>query len=332
MAKKLGKLVAKTGQEAGQLVDVAQDVQRRRRVALALVQGRTAVAAPVRREQRAAGGGLHRAEDARGARATRRRTAALKALRTQLAVVKGLIAKTKEGEDDEHLQKKIEDALNLMADNLVLLLSDTEWGTQDNPAPLDYEKRRSASYPTFYLGQGAADGAHAGPDEGQLSASRRTRRPSGGICRSDPRSRPATRTTLGLVGRESGGCGLEVRVRRQGRARQPGRQVQGPVHQVRHAARATTAGTSTTSSSCRLAERTSSGTSGRCRSGENRSSGSIIKHATTKKPGNKDISVQDAHQKRKKEPKGALALAAHHDDAPAVTARGVFAPSRANYA
>jgi hypothetical protein len=45
--------------------------------------------------------------------------------------------------------------MNQMGGYLVMLLSDTEWGTSDNPTPFDYPKRQSAAYPTFYLATGS---------------------------------------------------------------------------------------------------------------------------------------------------------------------------------
>ncbi len=57
--------------------------------------------------------------------------------------------------DDEKIQKQIEGLMNKMGAHLVLLLSDTEWGTELNPTPFDYPKRRAEAYPTFYLASGA---------------------------------------------------------------------------------------------------------------------------------------------------------------------------------
>ncbi|MEO8601072.1 MAG: DUF4157 domain-containing protein [bacterium] len=55
------------------------------------------------------------------------------------------------GREDEAAQKAVEDALNRLAPLIVALLGTDEWGTEPNPAPLEYEKRRAEAYPTFYL-------------------------------------------------------------------------------------------------------------------------------------------------------------------------------------
>ena len=76
------------------------------------------------------------------------------AIRKQLQSVKKLIASGKPGTEDEKLQKEIEDQMNALGPMLASLLSEGSIGTEANPAPLDYEKRRSASYPVFYLATG----------------------------------------------------------------------------------------------------------------------------------------------------------------------------------
>jgi len=43
-------------------------------------------------------------------------------------------------------------AFNAIGQLLVVLLSETDWGTQENPAPLEYTKRRAAAYKTLYIG------------------------------------------------------------------------------------------------------------------------------------------------------------------------------------
>jgi Domain of unknown function (DUF4157) len=84
--------------------------------------------------------------------------AAIKAVRALLKEVNDLTktaASKEKAKEDEKLQKKIEELMNQMGPHLVLLLSGEEWGTEKNPAPFDYPKRRADAYPTFYLATGA---------------------------------------------------------------------------------------------------------------------------------------------------------------------------------
>ncbi|HSV18614.1 MAG TPA: DUF4157 domain-containing protein [Casimicrobiaceae bacterium] len=78
-------------------------------------------------------------------------------VRRLLKAVKDLTptaAAQEQKKDDETLQKQIEALMNQMGAHLVKLLSSTEWGTEANPAPFDYQKRRAEAYPTFYLASG----------------------------------------------------------------------------------------------------------------------------------------------------------------------------------
>jgi hypothetical protein len=77
-------------------------------------------------------------------------------IKKQLAGIKSLIKQSKPGEQDEKLQKQIEDAMNELGKDLAGLLTGKGWGSEANPAPLNYEKRRSASYPIFYLSIGTS--------------------------------------------------------------------------------------------------------------------------------------------------------------------------------
>ena len=43
-------------------------------------------------------------------------------------------------------------AMNAIGAEIVKLLSDSEWGTKDNPSPLRYTKRRAGAYPVLYFG------------------------------------------------------------------------------------------------------------------------------------------------------------------------------------
>jgi hypothetical protein len=92
--------------------------------------------------------------DAKNAEAGKEQKQTISAIRKQLQSVKKLIAAGRPGTEDEKLQKRIEDEMNALGPMLVSLLSEGSIGTEVNPAPLDYEKRRSASYPVFYLATG----------------------------------------------------------------------------------------------------------------------------------------------------------------------------------
>ncbi|MBN9692746.1 MAG: hypothetical protein J0M24_21060 [Verrucomicrobia bacterium] len=60
--------------------------------------------------------------------------------------------------EDQHekAQKEISDAMNAMGPFLIELLSSTDWGSDENPLPLDYTKRRAGSYPVLYFGPKSA--------------------------------------------------------------------------------------------------------------------------------------------------------------------------------
>lgn len=81
---------------------------------------------------------------------------AIKAVRALIGELNEL-TKTAAGKekDDEKIQKQIEGLMNKMGTHLILLLSDTDWGTEPNPTPFEYPKRRAEAYPTFYLATGA---------------------------------------------------------------------------------------------------------------------------------------------------------------------------------
>jgi hypothetical protein len=228
----------------------------------------------------------------------KKKTAALNELRTQLQDVKVLIAKSKPGQDDEQLQKDIEKALNVMAPNLILLLSDTDWGTQANPAPLDYEKRRAAAYPTFYLGQGAAQTF----TQQQMKDNYMKAPYKNSIKRYLPlqsEQTPGGEKTLGLVGSSQVDVGSKFEYQDKGiRGSEVenfkkivikyGMQPSNYDWDVDHVIELQIGGKDVFANLWPLPK------------GENRSSGSIIKHAETKEPGDKKITVQDAHDKKKK--------------------------------
>ncbi|HEX7153690.1 MAG TPA: hypothetical protein VF618_19540 [Thermoanaerobaculia bacterium] len=97
------------------------------------------------------------------------KAAAIKAVRALIKRVNGLTktaASKEKAKEDETLQKEIEELMNEMGAHLVLLLSDKEWGTEPNPAPFDYPKRRAEAYPTFYL----ATGTSMSLDQAQMAA------------------------------------------------------------------------------------------------------------------------------------------------------------------
>lgn len=76
---------------------------------------------------------------------------AITATRALLKEAEKLLAQSKGDETDDLLQKDIEKKMNEMAPYLMLLLSNEEWGTEANPAPLDYQKRQATAYPVFFL-------------------------------------------------------------------------------------------------------------------------------------------------------------------------------------
>ena len=52
----------------------------------------------------------------------------------------------------EDAQKGISAAMNAMRPHLIALLSESDWGSEANPLPLEYTKRRAGSYPLLYIG------------------------------------------------------------------------------------------------------------------------------------------------------------------------------------
>lgn len=218
-------------------------------------------------------------------------------LKTQLAAVQVLIAKSTPGQDDERLQKDIEDALNLMAPNLILLLSTTDWGTSDNPAPLDYEKRRAASYPTFYLGTGAA--STFTQQEMKDNFDKPVHKKS--IRRYLPLGTEKTfgdEESLGLVGSSQLDVGAKFEYDDRGVRGNKVDKFKDLVIKygmrpsvynwdVDHVIELQIGGKDDFKNLWPLPK------------GENRSSGSIIKNATTNIPGQPNLSVQAAHQLRK---------------------------------
>ena len=52
----------------------------------------------------------------------------------------------------EEAQVKISAAMNSMTPHLMVLLSEGDWGTPENPLPLEYTKRRAGSYPVLFFG------------------------------------------------------------------------------------------------------------------------------------------------------------------------------------
>jgi hypothetical protein len=52
----------------------------------------------------------------------------------------------------DQAQKQIEAAMNEIGPYLVALLSSTETGTDANPVPIEYTKRRAGTYPSIYIG------------------------------------------------------------------------------------------------------------------------------------------------------------------------------------
>jgi hypothetical protein len=229
-----------------------------------------------------------------------KKTNALNALRDQLKVVQDLIANSKPEQEDEKEQKKIIEALNLMAPHLILLLSDTDWGTAENPAPLNYEKRRAAFYPTFYLGQGTAGTMtqkEMKDNYGKPQYAKTIRRYL--PLASD--TTPGGERTLGLTGSSQVDVGTKFEYKEQGdRGSQVdkfkevcikyGMRPSENGWDVDHVIELQIGGKDEFANLWPLPK------------GENRSSGSIIKHAATRVPGDGETKVQDAF-KKKQDPK-----------------------------
>jgi len=57
----------------------------------------------------------------------------------------------------EKAQQEISAAMNSMGPFLIQLLSNTDWGSDENPLPLEYTKRRAGSYPVLYFGPKSAE-------------------------------------------------------------------------------------------------------------------------------------------------------------------------------
>jgi Domain of unknown function (DUF4157) len=137
-------------------------------------------------------------------------------VRNQLKSVKKLIASSKPGTENEALQKKIETEMNALGAKIAPLLSGGSLGSKSNPAPVNYEKRRSASYPVFYLATGSMKGLAQNtlkdrfPGDGQKNK----------IWRYLPNGKqgtPGGEETLGLDASSQVEVGLTVRFEEKGR-------------------------------------------------------------------------------------------------------------------
>jgi len=93
-------------------------------------------------------------EKAASAKGDTAKEAAIGEVNRLIKEVDKITPKSKDKEDDPDLQKKIEGLMNQIGQQLVLLLSEDEWGTEKNPSPFDYPKRQAGAYPTFYLATG----------------------------------------------------------------------------------------------------------------------------------------------------------------------------------
>ncbi len=225
--------------------------------------------------------------------------AAIKALTTQLTEVKKLIRQAEKKEGDEALQKQIEAAMNAMAGNLAKLLDEKEWGTEANPVQLTYEKRRAGAYPIFYLAKGAD---LIGLSQGEMAAKLGKPETKDRIYKYLPtgsQGSPGGEETFGL------GAGSQVEVGRKIQFDEKGKRGGGVPNfkrvvgkygftpsamgwDVDHVVELQVGGQDVTSNLWPLPL------------GENRSSGATIKAASVKLPGDKEMSVADAHAERKK--------------------------------
>jgi hypothetical protein len=83
------------------------------------------------------------------------KAAAITAINAQLAIIAGL-EKLPEAEQTQR-ENEFTAAFNAIGDQLVPLLSGGDWGSEQNPLPLDYPKRRAAAYPVIYAGPRSAN-------------------------------------------------------------------------------------------------------------------------------------------------------------------------------
>jgi hypothetical protein len=225
---------------------------------------------------------------------------AIDAITAQLKYVKPLIRESEKREGDEALQKKIEAAMKAMAGHLMLLLSETEWGTSANPVPLEYEKRRAAAYPVFYLAVGSD---LIGLDKAELQKRHAQKEYRGRIFRYAPTSSQATpggEETLGLGAGSQVEVGRKIEFDKEGKRDAGVRNFKNVVKKygykpgplgldVDHVVELQIGGQDVISNLWPLP------------AGENRSSGALLKAAKTKLPGDKIVAVADAHQRKKKE-------------------------------
>jgi hypothetical protein len=112
-------------------------------------------------------------EKAAEAKGDKAKEGAIEKVRDLIKKVDKLTANAKP--DDEKVQKEIEGVMNEMGEHLVVLLVSDEWGTEKDPAPFDYPKRRAEAYPTFYL----AKGSWASLDQDQMRAQYATAQKTG---------------------------------------------------------------------------------------------------------------------------------------------------------
>ncbi|MEY2564942.1 MAG: hypothetical protein QOH88_3135 [Verrucomicrobiota bacterium] len=222
---------------------------------------------------------------------------AIDAIRELLKEVNKLITKAKPEEQDEALQKNIEAKMNDMAQHLMVLLSDGDWGTPENPVPLEYQKRRAEAYPTFYL----AIGTLAGLTQDTLKNRFADKDYKGQIWRFLPtqsQNAPGGEGPIGLTAASQVEVGRKFQFDERGvRGNQVakfkdlvgkyGLKPSAYGWDVDHVIELQIGGTDSFPNLWPLP------------SGENRSSGSIIKSAETEPPGQKKMLVSAAHEKKK---------------------------------
>lgn len=239
--------------------------------------------------------------DAQENGASKERKNAIASIRKQLKEVKKDIASYKPDKEDEALQKKIEAGMNKLGDLIVPMLTGGDWGSKSNPAPLDYEKRRSASYPVFYLATGKAKQYKQETMKDRFPGDAQ----NGKIFRYLPNSKqdsPGDEEKLGLDTSRQVEVGLVTEFEDKGTRGGKVPSFRGLVSKyglvpseegwdIDHVIE------------LQIGGRDEFGNLWPLPAGENRSSGSIIKNAETKDDKGKTISVADAFKKMKKKGK-----------------------------
>jgi hypothetical protein len=224
-------------------------------------------------------------------------------IKEDLVKIKSLIKKSKPGEQDENLQKEIEAAMNALGERLAPLLTGKGWGSEANPAPLDYEKRRSASYPIFFLSAGRSEELDQGVLK-DLYAKGKAQQYLPNVQNQDV---PGESEKLGLGEASQIEVGRKIEFEEAGTRGSGVGKFKELVN--RHGLKPSTQGWDVDHVvELQIGGRDEFSNLWPLSSGENRSSGSIIKNAETLDEAGEKITVKDAHAKRKKDGENSLWL------------------------